>query len=843
MSDKCIKRVEALLKDSSIKGTDQDEIINQIKLAQAEKNLANLDEINVDEVAKEVSEQLKLQKKINKRNAIENEIKVRQYIEHLAENFSDDPEEGMLSVLVGSEKRVTGARASVAAQQQALSNQLLNGFTRKLKNENLEAMFAKADVNTQRRIARTMEEIGLQKEITEKNSSIVRMAEIMEEYSEDIRTKLNDRGANVAKLWGYIVRQSHDPYMVRDAAGRLGKRLSDIEIDPSYKGKDINYQKNFQAWKEFILPKLDEQRTFANVDNIDQFLLFAYNSLVHNDNLKMDGVDSMYGSRTMDYSKRANPKRVLHFKSADDWFDYNSMFGERNLNESFMQGLHTAARNIGMMDILGTKPQQAFEQIRKSFARRLVDQGRDVKDIDDADKFTKYMMIVDGSIYSVKNFTGAKWAAITRAIMTMSKLGGATISAVGDVAQYASEMRYQGRTFLGGMAEAFGSLSKLKNSKQKKEIAEFLGFVADNTNYDLAGRFQVGDYLNKGWTNIQRQFFKYNLLSWWTNNLKEGAMLGMANYFAKQKSLSFDQLNPQLKNLFDVYNIDANKWDVIRKTAMLKAEDGKEFINIAGLENMTDAQVKKITGIKNMTKREISIEREKFQASVSGMLLDRSTYAVIEPSARERAVMTQGKLAGTGAGEAIRFLGQFKGFPVAVVNKTLKRLTYEMKEDFGRGIVGAAALIVTSVLFGYMALSAKDIFKGRTPRAINKKTIFDSILQGGGLGIYGDVLFQETRSSAQMAYSLLGPGITNAFDAGHAIIKLVKDQDIESFNKQAYQTIKSNVPFLNLFYIKTAFDYLIGYQLLEQTNPGALKRMEKRMRKDYDQEFIFGRPR
>ena len=46
-------------------------------------------------------------------------------------------------------------------------------------------------------------------------------------------------------------------------------------------------------------------------------------------------------------------------------------------------------------------------------------------------------------------------------------------------------MRYQGRSFLGGMFEALSSLARIKNSKQKKEIAEMLGFIADNTIYDI----------------------------------------------------------------------------------------------------------------------------------------------------------------------------------------------------------------------------------------------------------------------------------------------------------------------------------------------------------------------
>ena len=144
----------------------------------------------------------------------------------------------------------------------------------------------------------------------------------------------------------------------------------------------------------------------------------------------------------------------------------------------------------------------------------------------------------------------------------MAKLGGATISAAADIGLYGSEMRYQGKSFLGGMFEALSSLARIKNTKQKKDIAEMLGFIADNTIYDIAGRYQVGDNLSKGFTKAQRFFFKVNLLSWWTNTLKEGAMLGMANYFAKQKNLSFDSLNPQLKNLFKIYNIDSTKWNI-----------------------------------------------------------------------------------------------------------------------------------------------------------------------------------------------------------------------------------------------------------------------------------------
>jgi len=66
MSKKCLLRVEELLTKSSIKAAKKDEIINQIKIAQAEQKISSIDEINVDKIAQEVSEQIKLQKKLTK---------------------------------------------------------------------------------------------------------------------------------------------------------------------------------------------------------------------------------------------------------------------------------------------------------------------------------------------------------------------------------------------------------------------------------------------------------------------------------------------------------------------------------------------------------------------------------------------------------------------------------------------------------------------------------------------------------------------------------------------------------------------------------------------------------
>ena len=685
-------------------------------------------------------------------------------------------------------------------------------------------------------------------EVTTKNQDIIKLAEIMEKHSELTRQALNARGANIPKMWGYVVRQSHDQFNVRAAANRLGKNVDDIIADPTLKGTDINYNKNYTAWKDFIMQYLDGDRTFGNTDNIDSFLLNSYNSLVGNKIQVADGASGVFGSNSV--TKGISNKRVLHFKSAKDWYAYNEKFGTGSLKETYYSGLMTAGRNIGMLDTLGTKPKDNFEKIRVAISNRMLAKKRSTESLSSYRQFEKFMNVVDGTVYTFDGGAGgfavAKWSAILRSVGNVAKLGGAVISAAADIGIYASEMKYQGRSFLGGMGEAMGGIGKIKNTKQKRDIAKGLGFLGDGTTYDISGRFQVGDNLNKGWTQIQRTFFKYNLLSWWTNTLKENSMLGMANYYANQKGLSFDQLNKPLQSFFGLYNIDGTKWDVIRKTAMSKADDGTEFINISELSNMSDADIKKITGMNDLSKTELQIEKDKFKYSVSGMLLDRSIYAVIEPDARTKGTMTQGTLAGTGMGEAIRFMGQFKAFPMAIGNKVLGReiafLRKGPNQDIGRGIKGLASIMVTSGFMGYISMTAKDLLKGKEPRDPNNiKTIMAAFLQGGGLGIYGDVLFKEQRDAGSVVAGLIGPAPTTAVDLGLAL-KYALSGEGGKAGKAAYRTVSSNIPFLNLFYIKTIFDYMVGFQIMETMNPGVLKRVEKRMKKDYNQEYLFTKP-
>ena len=62
----CVTRIVNSINKSSIKSVDKQELINKIKTAVADSKKTNLDKVDIDKISKDVTEQIKAQKRINK---------------------------------------------------------------------------------------------------------------------------------------------------------------------------------------------------------------------------------------------------------------------------------------------------------------------------------------------------------------------------------------------------------------------------------------------------------------------------------------------------------------------------------------------------------------------------------------------------------------------------------------------------------------------------------------------------------------------------------------------------------------------------------------------------------
>lgn len=798
------------------------DLITELRRRQGKRRLTEQGESAEDQImraADEMAGDLLTDKLIAKRNEFLNWKRRTEAGDFVRSNFGESPELGMEALITGVNRLRTGSRLSAAAEQHQLTGYYTQGFLADVQQEGLWEVFVSGALD--REITREMWEIrpGGNKGVSGSDEA-ARLAEIMNKWQEVTRHDANRAGAWVKKMPGYVVRQSHDVWKIR--------------------------RSSFQEWRDFIQPRLDAERTFGDVENADQYLREVYEGLASGVHLSHAGDGAPSGFKGFaNIAKRMSQDRVLHFKGADDWFDYNARFGTGSLRESLIFGFDRMARNTGLMRVWGPNPENNFDQVFREALGRQDENGK-LKLNNDRAWLDNRFAEVDGSVNIPGNAMLAKNAAIVRALQSMAKLGGATLSAIADLPIAASELRYQGMGFLESYGAALKGPLTGRGSTEKQQILGMIGVMMDSMAGNAVHRFSGHDDLPGAMSKMMRTFFKWNGLTWWTDSMRSAVGLAMAHRLALVRGASWDALDPDLKRTLSLFDIaDEGDWSILQKSTTRSA-DGLDYVVPEGVRDVAEEDIRAVIG-QGASDNAVRRYREGLESRLRNYFSDRVDYAVITPDARTNSIMKRGLRPGTVEGEALRFVTQFKSFPVAVLTKAVGREVYGRGADTlgqslrnGNGeMLGLANLILSTTAFGYLAMSAKDMAKGRTPRSPNSaKTWLAAMTQGGGFGIYGDFLFGEVKNrfGGSALSTALGPTagtVDDLFDIWGRI------RDGDDAAAKATTTLINNVPFANLFYTRMALDYLFLYQLREAMNPGFLKRMERRAEKENAQTFML----
>ncbi|MFJ1336755.1 hypothetical protein ACIKP7_01285 [Pseudomonas caricapapayae] len=772
---------------------------------------------------------------IEKRNALLNVRARARLVSFVRDQFADRPDLGIESFLVGTNVARQGSRLSVAAEQKALGDAYIGGLLSDLDRADLVPILAKGDSDQD--IADALWRIGKDLDTKDLNPQVVEIAKLIQKYQEGARLDANRAGANIGKLPGYIARQSHD-------SERIG-------------------QAGFDKWAEEILPRLDPE-TFKGEGDPSAFLKGVYDGLVSGDHLKAQSDVKPNGFRgPANLAKKVSQERVLHFKDGVAWHEYNQLFGTGNLREAVLRGLDLSGQNTGLMRRLGTNPEANLnmamdvirEDVRKSGDPAALSNFNDARRGPIGNRFKE----VSGQTRIPGNATQARVAANVRAWQSLSKLGGALLSSFTDLPVAASEMRYQGRSFLGSLAEMAGGLMKGRGSAEQRQILSSYGVYADSMRGEIMRRFSADDSVGGKMSRGMSLFFRLNGLSWWTDANKASAGLMMSHNLAQNKGKAWGSLDSNYKRALGLYDLDAGKWDLLREMDMRMA-DGRDYMTPDGVAGISDERIGQYLGGLNRPVSEGAIRevRQDLERSLRAYVNDRVTYAVLEPDARTRSIMNQGTQPGTVPGDLLRFLTQFKSFPAAYMQKTLGRELYgrgyaptALGNNFrgGRDLINAlrngngerlalAQLILWTTAFGYMSTASKDLAKGREPRpADDPKTWIAAMVQGGGLGIFGDYLFGEANRFGNSALeSAAGPALGTAADLANLWARAKEGDDTAA---SALRLAQNNTPFLNLFYTRIALDHLFLFSAQEALSPGSLRRTEERIRQENGQQFLI----
>jgi hypothetical protein len=456
---------------------------------------------------------------------------------------------------------------------------------------------------------------------------------------------------------------------------------------------------------------------------------------------------------------------------------------------------------------------------------------------------------ITGETRYAQNVKAASIMGAIRNGNTIGKLGLALFSHLTLPVTAASELRWQGAPLGSRYSAHLGEFFAGMGDKELRETAFDLGVGYEGWTNGIASRFSAPDAEPGVMSSLVRLSLKANGMSWMIGNSQSGFARAMASRMALEGANGWGNVNPKLRSALERYGFDERHWEIVRKAAQTLGDD-RRYLTPDMIEQLPDSA---FAGLGAKTTRQAMRARD----SVSGMLQtfyrDRVDTAVPNPGARERAILNQGAQRGTWLGELARAMGQFKQYPLSVMTRVVGReLDGQGFQGLLKGqgdVVGLASLVAQMWVAGAFAMECKAIFAGKTPKDPRDNPIEfaqTAFAQSGGLGLYGDFLFHEyDRFGQSPLTAIAGPTASTVSDGTALLTGLYQTKRDSEGNIEPKTTMAdairfgaSNTPFVNNFYSRAAFDYLILWHLQEWASPGYLRRSEQNLKRNTGQTYI-----
>lgn len=638
-------------------------------------------------------------------------------------------------------------------------------------------------------------------------------ARIWEDTHEWLRQRFNAAGGAIGKLERWGLPQSHDARALREAG--------------------------LERWKAEIMPRLDASRmthplTGKAVDpaELDGILDDIWRNVV------TEGWhDRQPSMRAFGRGALANQRaehRFLIFKSADDWLAYARAFGAGGDVFGAMMGhINMMARDIAALEILGPNPNGMVEWIKQAVTKqaKLHQAGRKSsfagdpkRALDRANKANKAIDALWGSIRGeletpVNSRMAATFGAI-RSLVTASVMGSAALSSISDVATSTIARRFAGisGSALGDIVKAFGGAT------EREAVAA--GLILDSAMHVFHAQARyIGTLDGPGWSQfIADRVLALSGLTAWTQAGKHAFGLAFMHEAANLAGKSFDQLPDAFRNTFRRHGITPADW---------------EFLRTRQLHDMG-------SGAKILRPTEVAIANERLAERYLSMIQKETAFAVPEGGHRSRVALLNQNQPGTLMGEVLRSFAMFKSFGVVFVILHGLRVTNLLRAGQARKAAAyAGALLISTTFFGGLSLQLKQLAAGRDPRDMRDKAFWGAaMLQGGGLGIYGDFFFANVnRYGGGFSQTLAGPVVQRANDlwnleAGN-LVQLASGEKTH-FGRELARFLKGNVPGSNIWYLRTAWERNVMDQLQYLADPEAAKAFRRQQRywqRNYGQEY------
>ena len=543
-------------------------------------------------------------------------------------------------------------------------------------------------------------------------------AKAIREQIEFMRLKLNELGANIGKLDAYGFRHNHDAHRITMAKfdGWHAK------IDPLLDWKKINDPftgRPMQA-ADGDLPSEATRRRFLKevFDNI----VFGRESRDPNYN----------APRGMNIARSNSQSRVLHFKNADAWMDYQTEFGTGTPHAAITGQLYSMARDYVHMRAFGKSPELGIDYyaaLQMNKARESGNTDLSGKIVDDADhakriiKIERGMGWTDGSTGRAKV---ARFFSNLRMVQSAAHLDRAIFANMSDantinLTASVNNLRPDANPILRqiGLAQMMDRDDLLRIGHVMDGWTDAAG-IMDRWNHDTmpsqwAERLSYMSMKNQG------------LLDWTDRGRRNIRELEWGN-LAREAGKPFDQIDQTLRRRLTKWGISESEWaDFSNRDLMFKAKNGATFLAPEYWRQAVDG---KIDGAR----------ADEIMLKVNAMIAEGVEQAVPNNSPWVRALIGEGDDARPGlpSYELRKSALAYKSFPLAFMRAQYRALA-ALPDRPSRWRYGAYMLTSTTIA-GAISIQVAEVMWGRDPQPMDANFWWRATMRGGGLGILGDLI-------------------------------------------------------------------------------------------------------
>ncbi|EXH44635.1 hypothetical protein J651_0676 [Acinetobacter baumannii 1293320] len=655
-----------------------------------------------------------------------------------------------------------------------------------------------------------------------------KISDKMGDVFETMRDRFNRNGGDIGKLDNWGLPQTHNLEKIAKAGKEAWVNKAESFIDP----------------RQYV----HENGDYYSQQEIRSLLEYTYDTLSSDGANKIEVGRQATGGGTSKVTNRHGESRVLHFKDAESWLEYQSEFGGMQFVDLVEAHINGLSKDIAMVENLGSNPKTALKILMDAAAKKDWEKGIDNNATTRSRKRAQIMFDEFNGGNSPQSQVLANLGLAYRSMNVASMLGGTTIASLADQATIAKNASVHNVSY----RKAFGGLIEQLNpaNKADRELAhslglateEMLGSIARWSDDGLTSTYGKSEKLARISSGVATQVMRVSFLNALTSASKVGfTKLLMEKYGRLSRSKAWNDLDVQDRDLLSNTGLDERAWQVFQLAEPVVDRKGNQLMSARSIYEIPDEKLTDFGDPKQV--------KDQVASQLQAHLLDEQGMAVIEAGLRERTWMTVGAK-GTITGEVFKGLMQFKSFSASFLMRQGSRTMAQ------EGLKGKAAyaipLMVSMTLLGGLVVQLRELLNGNDPQTIydsndpKKATSFfmRSLVAGGGLPVLGDILVAGTDTSGRDANSFvsgpLGSDFTGLLGLTVGNLTQYNEGKDTNFGNEAFKFVKGKIPAQNLWYTKAAINRMVFDEMQDTIAPGYREKALRKAERQQDRERFWG---